>query len=71
MEMKAMRDLLPVSQLMKQYCIEECELAWLVKANHNALVCIEGQYFVRTGYFDPNAMIEDIFLYRGTASRAA
>jgi hypothetical protein len=71
MEMKALRDLLPVSQLMKQYCIEECELAWLSKANHGALVCIEGRYFVRTGYFDPNAMIEDIFLYRGTASRAA
>jgi hypothetical protein len=69
--MRAMRDLLPVSQLMKQYSIQESELAWLVKANHNALVCIGGQYFVRTGHFDPNAMVEDIFLYRGTPSKAA
>jgi len=66
-----MRDLLPVSQLMKQYSIEERELAWLVKANNNAIVCIEGQFFVRTGHFDPHAVIEDIFLYRGTPSKAA
>jgi len=65
-----MSDLFPVSQFMKQYNIEERELVMLVKANKGALVCIDGQYFVRTRHLDPNAVVEDIFLHRSNSADA-
>lgn len=65
-----MSDLLPVSHFMKQYSIAENELVWLVKANKGAVVCIEGQYFVRTRHLDPNAVVEDIFLHRSNMNAA-
>lgn len=62
MEAVMTQDLAPAQQFMKQYNFSEFELNFVKKRNNQAVVFLEGRFFVNTKEFHSSVISDDIFL---------